>query len=196
MNQHEFVKWAQQQHQFVDETFEDAHYPLPRDQGEETIKLHHLDHAIQGVFQSEEVGRRCFYNGDTYKALYKTPNYFPLGWFEACDLYDKWVNYNSCIGVSKEQRKKWSSLGGKAGGKKGGGITGKKMAEKGFSKLMLQKAGRERWISLESGLISNAAGISRHNLDRSKKRKLKAHEYNQIQELSKLQRLLYLAMEI
>ena len=118
MNQSDFVSWANKQHQFIDETFEDAHFPLPKGLGEKTIRLHHLDHAIQGVFQSEEVGRKCFYNGHT-KAALKAPNYFPPGWFEAWDLYDKWTTLSStsngrdvferktgCFGLSKEDREK------------------------------------------------------------------------------------------
>lgn len=91
MNQKDFVAWAQSQHaDGADETWEQAHFPLPKGQGDNTIPLHPLDHAIQGVFQSEEAGRMCFWAGNTRRALYKTPNYWPAGWFEACDLYEKW----------------------------------------------------------------------------------------------------------
>ena len=92
MNQHEFVNWAKKQHQFEDETFEKAHYPIPeRKGGTETIRLHHYDHAIQGIFQSKEFDCRCFHNGNSWKALYRTPGFCP-GWFEACDLFQKYAN--------------------------------------------------------------------------------------------------------
>lgn len=131
MDQNKFVLWANKQHQFVDETFEDAHFPLPKDLGTETIKLHHLDHAIQGLFQSEEVGKKCFFVGDT-KAALNAPNYFPLGWFEAWDLYDKWSSKTSCCDVSARQRKEWSKIGGQ--------VTGARDAESGKLDEMRLKA--------------------------------------------------------
>ena len=92
------------QHQFVDETFEDAHDPLPKGLGDRTIKLHHFDHAIQGIFQSEEVGRRCFFNGISYQVLYNEPGYFPYGWFDACDLFDKWSKTGGWNDITPEER--------------------------------------------------------------------------------------------
>jgi hypothetical protein len=92
MNQNDYVNWVRtlERHD-PDETYEDAHFPVPQSQGgTETIKLHWYDHAIQGVFQSEEYGDKLFFPGHARKALYDTPG-FCAGWFEACELYEKWV---------------------------------------------------------------------------------------------------------
>lgn len=95
MDQHTFVRWAQENYEqrLMDPTsdrFEDAHYPLNRKKGNEVIPLHRLDHAIQGVWQSEEEGCVCFFAGDTKQAL-NDGSYWPLGLMDAWDLYDKWT---------------------------------------------------------------------------------------------------------
>jgi len=58
MDQHTFVRSAQENYEqrLMDPTsdrFEDAHYPLNRKKENEVVPLHRLDHAIQGVWQSE-----------------------------------------------------------------------------------------------------------------------------------------------
>jgi len=95
MDQHEYVAWAQENYEqlLMDPTsdrFEDAHYPWSKKKGNTTIDLHHLDHAIQGIWQSEEEGCRCFYDGHT-KAALDTPGFFPLGWMDAYDSYENWA---------------------------------------------------------------------------------------------------------
>ena len=77
MNQHQWVEgclnyYKQHDIQIGDPNegrWEDAHYPLPRSMGDSTVKLLHDHHQIQGVLQSEEVGRCCFYSGDVIRAL-------------------------------------------------------------------------------------------------------------------------------
>jgi len=106
MDQHIFVAWCRENYEqlLMDPTsnrFEDAHYPWSKKKGDKTIDLHYLDHALHGLWQSEEEGEKCFFESHTQTALYKVPNYWPLGWFEACDLYDKWS------GHSVEGRKWW-----------------------------------------------------------------------------------------
>lgn len=92
MDQHVFIEWCRKHGQWPndEEAHEKAHYPLPREDGDKWVWLHRDDHQIQGIFQSEEIGRRCFFTPHAREALYQ-PNYFPLGWFEACDIYEKWA---------------------------------------------------------------------------------------------------------
>ncbi len=66
-----------------------AHYPAPDPEGTETVQLLFNDHQQQGLYQSEEWGRCCFWSGDTRKFLTHGP--FVSNWFELWDIYDKWV---------------------------------------------------------------------------------------------------------
>lgn len=105
MDQQEYVKWVRtlERHD-PDETYEEAHFPVPKSKGgTEVIKLSWYDHAIQGLFQSEEYGDKLFWPGSARRALYETPG-FCAGWFEACELYDKWVRYMK--GMTYELRSK------------------------------------------------------------------------------------------
>jgi hypothetical protein len=97
-------KWALAAHEWAentmgdDGTWEDAHSPLPRGFGDETIRLPHDLHQIHGIKQSEDFGRRCFY---AFHALNFLKNgAFVEGWFELYDLYQKWA------GQSEETRLK------------------------------------------------------------------------------------------
>jgi hypothetical protein len=72
--------------------WQEAHYPDPRDVGDKTIWMLHNDHQQQGLYQSEEYQRPCFYNYDTLRFLTRGP--FVPGWFDLWDLYDKWKGYN------------------------------------------------------------------------------------------------------
>jgi hypothetical protein len=125
MDQYQFVDAIRKTKDYdPDDSYEKAHFPLPEGMGDEKILLHHFDHQIQGIFQSEEVGRRCFFPGDAKKVL-NAPGYFPPGWFEAWDLFDKWMTLSSRVtgrkavdvqiekkigiwGASVAQRKEWS----------------------------------------------------------------------------------------
>ena len=99
MNQIEFSRWAQRQYDELglDPTperysgYETAHSPLPKSMGDRVIPLHRFDHAIHDIYQSEAVGARHFFAADARRVLYQTPNYWPRGWFEACDLYEKYA---------------------------------------------------------------------------------------------------------
>ena len=68
--------------------WQDAHYPAPDPEGDTTIPMLFDDHQQQGLYQSEEYGRCCFWNGDTKQFLTHGP--FVPNWFELWDLYDKW----------------------------------------------------------------------------------------------------------
>ena len=183
MGGQEFVEWAVRQHQFVDETFEDAHHPLPRDMGDATIKLHPLDHAIQGIFQSEDVGRKCFWVPDTLKAL-NAPNYFPLGWFDAWDLFDKWKKTGGWMDRTTEDRQEVARKQGLKNAESGH-LTRisrlyshnekqkqhmKKLTrhnvESGHVGRIGKIAANMKWECLVTGKICNAGGLTRYQQHR------------------------------
>ena len=97
MDQHTFVKerLAYYREQGLtpgnpeDGEWQDAHYPAPDPEGNATVPLLYNDHQIQGILQSEEYGRVCFWVGHTRKFLTQGP--FVENWFELWNLYDKWV---------------------------------------------------------------------------------------------------------
>lgn len=75
-----------------------AHCPLPRGMGDTGYYLLHDDHQWQGLLQSEDVCRRCFFDGDARRFLEEGP--FVEGWFELWDLYEKWCgNKGQCTYV-------------------------------------------------------------------------------------------------
>ena len=101
MDQHTYVEKCQRFY-FVnglqpgnpdDGAWEDAHYPLPQPEGTETRPLLHSHHLVQGIWQSEEVGRRCFFSGDAKEFLTNGP--FVDDWFELWDIYDKWMKIHN-----------------------------------------------------------------------------------------------------
>ena len=93
MNQHDFVKSCLEEYKksvrYFEEGWEEAHYPAPKGVGTDTIWLTHEHHQIQGLLQSEEYGRMCFFVGHTLEFLKKGP--FVSNWFELWDIYDKWT---------------------------------------------------------------------------------------------------------
>ena len=72
--------------------WQEAHYPDPKGVGDRTVWMTFNDHQQQGLYQSEEHGRCCFYNYDTLRFLTHGP--FVPGWFDLWDLYDKWKGEN------------------------------------------------------------------------------------------------------
>ena len=97
MNQHDFVRGCLEFYEEAGITpekgWEEAHYPAPKGQGTETIWLTHDHHQIQGLLQSEEYSRMCFWGGKTKKFL--TEGSFVPGWFELWDIYDEWISANA-----------------------------------------------------------------------------------------------------
>jgi len=70
-----------------------AHYPVPECAGgQNTVWLTWEHHQTQGLLQSEEYGRMCFYNRDVIRFLVNGP--LLPGWFDLWDLYDKWRGDN------------------------------------------------------------------------------------------------------
>ena len=96
MNQHTYVENCQRFYfenglepgNPDDGNWQEAHYPLPRDKGDDVVLLLFEHHQVQGLLQSEEMGGRCFFPGDTKKFFTSGP--FVDNWFELWDLYEKW----------------------------------------------------------------------------------------------------------
>ena len=64
-----------------------AHCPLPKGLGETGYYLLHDDHQWQGLLQSRDVGRRCYWIPDAKRWLMKAN--FVEGYFELCDIFDE-----------------------------------------------------------------------------------------------------------
>ena len=91
--------------------WEEAHYPLPSSEGSDTILLLHDHHQVQGILQSEEVGRKCYWDGEVRKFLTYGP--FVDCWFDLWIYYQKWSNIHS---------KQMGSLGGRGSFERGVGM--------------------------------------------------------------------------
>ena len=65
-----------------------AHCPLPRGMGDTGYYLLHDDHQWQGLLQSKDIGRKCFFDYYARKFLVEGP--FVEGYFELWDTYEKW----------------------------------------------------------------------------------------------------------
>ena len=64
-----------------------AHCPLPRGLGESGYYLLHDDHQHQGLLQSRDVGRKCYWIPDVKRWL--TTTHFVDGYFELWDIFDE-----------------------------------------------------------------------------------------------------------
>jgi hypothetical protein len=105
MNQHEWVRGCLTYYEEQGLTpepggeWQEAHYPAPKGAGNNTIWLMHDHHQVQGLLQSEEYGRQCFYNYETLNFLKE--GLFVSGWFDLWDLYDKWKGHNGKSQIGK-----------------------------------------------------------------------------------------------
>ena len=68
-----------------------AHCPLPRSMGDSGYYLLHEDHQWQGLLQSKDLGRRCYYTYETQRWLMDAP--FVDGYFELWDIYDEFNSH-------------------------------------------------------------------------------------------------------
>lgn len=82
--------------------WEDAHYPRPKGLGDTTTPLMWVHHQVQGLLQSEEEGRRCFFIGHAKRFLLTTP--FIPGYFHLWDIYDKYAR-GPCSESKRSTRK-------------------------------------------------------------------------------------------
>lgn len=107
MNQHDYMKKCQE---FYNENgispgdpeegeWNNAHYPSPEGLGSSTVPLLWEHHQVQGILQSEEYGKCCFWVGDARNFLDKGP--FVDRWFELWDLYEKWSSSRAKEAVNK-----------------------------------------------------------------------------------------------
>lgn len=64
-----------------------AHCPLPRSMGDSGYYLLHEDHQWQGLLQSKDLGRRCYYTYHVKRWLMKAN--FVTGYFDLWDIYDE-----------------------------------------------------------------------------------------------------------
>jgi len=87
-----------------------AHCPLPKGLGETGYYLLHDDHQWQGLLQSRDVGRRCFWTPNTKKWLLNTS--FVEEFFDLWDIFDEFVSgvHSSHYGkpLSEEHKRKLS----------------------------------------------------------------------------------------
>jgi len=67
-----------------------AHCPLPRSMGETGYYLLWGHHQHQGLLQSRDLGKRCFWAGHTKQWLQQC-DYFPDGYFELWDIYEEFA---------------------------------------------------------------------------------------------------------
>jgi hypothetical protein len=168
--------------------WEDAHYPAPKGKGDATIPMLHDHHQVQGLWQSKEYGQCCFYNGHAKRFLTKGP--FVSGWFELWDIYDEYKGENGrkavelgvgahAPGVASEGGRKGgtkivelgvgihapgvASEGGRKGGKKaaelGVGFHAPGVGSKGGKKGS-KTTNSQKWVCLDTGHISTAAGLT------------------------------------
>jgi hypothetical protein len=78
----------------VDETNgEFAHCPYPEGMGDTGYYLLHGHHQHQGILQSKDVGKCCFFVGHTKKWL-QSLEYFPEGYFDLWDIYEYYSGDN------------------------------------------------------------------------------------------------------
>jgi hypothetical protein len=78
----------------VDETNgEFAHCPYPQGMGDSGYYLLHGHHQHQGILQSKDVGKCCFFVGHAKRWL-RECDYFPDDYFELWSIYDQYSGEN------------------------------------------------------------------------------------------------------
>ena len=171
-----------------DGKWEEAHYPAPKGEGVETILLLHDHHQVQGLLQSEEYGRCCFFIGHTKSFLSHGP--FTSNWFELWDVYDKWrqnatetmqTHPNTQLARSENGRNNIKSVdcrkAGKAGGKRVHELY-PNLANESVKRMYShpnsaetratngKAANKQKWKCLETGHISTPMGLSNYQRSR------------------------------
>ena len=82
-----------------------AHCPYPAGMGETGYYLLHEHHQHQGILQSKDVGRLCFWVGDAKKWLLNCDP-FPEDYFVLWDIYEEFVKKHS-LANGQSSAKKW-----------------------------------------------------------------------------------------
>ena len=94
-----------------------AHCPYPESMGDTGYYLLHEHHQHQGLLQSRDIGRCCFFIGNTKKWLLEC-DYWPAGYLDLWDVYDQYSVQMSRDSLEKvkrtypEESKEWSRKGG------------------------------------------------------------------------------------
>jgi len=82
-----------------------AHCPYPKGMGDKGYYLLWADHQHQGLIQSKDVGRRCFWGPDVKRWL----DTYPPNYFELYDIFEEYISgkHNPQFGVplTEEQKK-------------------------------------------------------------------------------------------
>ena len=139
-----------------DGRWEEAHYPLPKGEGTETVLLLHEHHQVQGLLQSGEVGRCCFFPGHAKRLLSSS---FTPHWFELWELYEKWV-----ADAGRTHGRKSCRKAGLKAAELGVGAFGLSAEERSKARVKGGKAAAAQvWASLHDGWLSTAAGVGTHN---------------------------------
>jgi hypothetical protein len=87
--------YYEEQGLIVDKTNgEFAHCPYPEGMGDTGYYLLHGHHQHQGLLQSKDVGKCCFFVGHAKKWLQEC-DYFPDSYFELWDIYEKYSSEHS-----------------------------------------------------------------------------------------------------
>ena len=85
-----------------------AHCPYPKGMGDKGYYLTFEDHQHQGLLQSKDVGRRCFFTSDVKLWL----DTYPPHYFELYDIYQEYISskHNPQFGTpnTEEQKRKIS----------------------------------------------------------------------------------------
>jgi hypothetical protein len=82
-----------------------AHCPLPKGMGDKGYYLTWEHHQHQGLLQSKDVGRCCFFVGDAKRWLLEC-EYWPDNYFELWDIYEKYKSESSRVGAAKSHENK------------------------------------------------------------------------------------------
>jgi len=192
MDQHTYVKYCQDYYKEEgltpgnpdDGEWQDAHYPAPKGVGGNTILLLFDHHQVQGLLQSEEYGRCCFFIGHTKKFL--NSGCFIGNWFDLWDIYDKWKDKavekmqnhpNTQKARVENGRKNIKKMNQKEVGKRGGQRVheihpelaieaAKRMCAHPNSIETRKNNGKissgQKWKCLETGHISTPMGLSNY----------------------------------
>ena len=80
-----------------------AHSPLTRRECDTGYYLLWGHHQHQGLLQSKDLDKCCFFSGHALKWL-RECDYFPENYFELWDIYDKYVSYNGKKGMETNRK--------------------------------------------------------------------------------------------
>ena len=87
--------WYEEQGLVVDKTNgQFAHSPLTRKECDTGYYLLWGHHQHQGLLQSKDLNKCCFFNGDAKKWLLEC-DYFPENYFELWDIYEEYTSEHS-----------------------------------------------------------------------------------------------------